>query len=475
MPRERFADVLMLIQEEQQSFLDELEGVEDGVGVLPQAQRAAPRPSRPVVEYKDLFKREPCAPERTVGISRTIAADAPSQRSVWEAVKAAAAAEVVKVQALAGAETAPCKTAVKFTVHGADITVFAGVDEVLNLLADEYIEGYCGFTGDDPRAHFEHIGSARRYGDLFKGPGGIFVKGSSKVGPDHVSIELKGEVFDLYGMAPFQRLMQRFNEMQLRWHLTRVDMAFDGVPFTPRKVFKAIERGHVRSLAQRDTLTEQNTPFGDEAGKTTYFGKRGSADFLRVYDRRKSGTRIEHECRKHRAKWIGLILMSAPIDTWHYVALGELRDFLDFVRVKEGENVTRASGKLVPWWSEFIGQVQRSTVKMGDVLKGFREQAELTAGRVAGVVKNISRRVNLLRDVLGDAEFLSLFDRFRERENGADRVRVKEVGQVLRKAAELCGQSISEIISAAAGLKTSGSSDVLSWFRAEKTATIGVT
>lgn len=451
--RYSIAEALQTIQEEQKEYAqrDWDWEQEDGAGERPQAQRAAPRPPRPVVRYVDLFKQEEVEHQRNISLTSTVPAEVPSQSAVWDAVKAEAAKQVRKVMGLAALETAPCKTAVKFTVHGADITVFGSPEDVLRLLADEYIEGYCGLV-DDPHAHFEDLGSARRYGRLYKGPNGLFVKAEAKVGPDHVSIEIKGESFDVYGMAPFSRLMQRFNEMQLRWHLTRVDLAFDGVPFTPRKVFKAIEASQVRSLAQRDTLTEQHTPFGEKAGKTTYFGKRGSADFLRVYDMRGTGTRIEHECRKARAKWIGLILMSAPVETWHYVALGELRDFLDFVRRKAGDNVTRVGGKLLPWWAAFIGQVERSKVSMSDVLKGFQEQAELTAGRVANAAKNISRRVNTLREVLGDQRFLALFDRFKVRENGADRVRGVEWGNVLKRAADLWGRSVEDIIATAAGL-----------------------
>jgi hypothetical protein len=351
------------------------------------------------------------------------------------------------------------------------VTVFGQVDEVLMALADEYVPDYCGLT-DDARSYFEDLGETRRYGKLYKGPGGLVLKGENRIGPSHVSIEIPGGAFDLYGMAPFQRLMQRLNQLQLRWHLTRVDCAFDGVPFTPDHVYRAVERGNVRSLAQRDTLNRRETPFGDEAGKTTYFGRKGSADHLRCYDRRDTGTRIEHECRKARAKWIGLIFMTAPIRHWHHVALGELRDFLDFVRRKAGENVTRNAGRLLVWWGRFIGAVQRSEVKMSDVLKGFQQQAELTAGKVAAAVKAVSRRVNAVREVLataaktgprcgcptcgvsaGDRDYLGLLDKFRVRENGADRVRAREWGDVLTRASDLLGESVEAMITTAAGLR----------------------
>jgi hypothetical protein len=359
---------------------------------------------------------------------------------VFEAAKLEA--ERIMREYLAG-QTTMSNTVVKFTVHHAEVTVFAGLEEVLHILCQEFFPDYIGFT-DDPFSRFEEVGPAKFYGRLMKGPGGIFVKAENKIGSSsHLAIEFKGESFEIYGMAPFARFLTRIHESGQRWHLTRIDDAWDGVGFTPDRVFRALSKRQFRSLATRDSVERRETPFGDDKGKTVYLGKRGSADYLRVYDRRETGTRIEHECRRNRAKVVGLMLVHTPLNRWHEVAMGNLRDFVDFVRRTPGENVTRS--KPLKFWAKFVGEVERMQVSMGDLAATVKAQVTITTQKVQAVVKAISRRALTLVDAVGWDVFKRMLEAQRVRMRPSDAARSAEVRAVIDCAVEIYGKTAEEI------------------------------
>lgn len=440
MSRNHFRELLHTLQEEQSSFRDELRDDEGSGGGGSAPRAVAPRPQREFVEFKNLW--EPAEDVSwSIQLSRTQPADFPSQMSVFEAAKCEA--QRITGEVLAGL-TATCNTAVKFTTHGAEVSVFAGVEEVLNILCCEFFVDYHAFE-DDPFRRFEELGPAKFYGRLLKAPGGIFVRCENKLGASHVSVELKGEAFEVYGMVPFARFLTRVHESGVRWHLTRIDNAWDGVEFTPHKLFRELKRGNVRSLAQRDTVKWCDTPFGDEAGQTCYFGRRGSADHLRCYNKRETGTRLEHECRRNRAKLLGLMLVHTPLERWAEIALANLRDFVDFVKRAEGENVTRA--KPLKFWSKFVGDVQRMKVSMADLAGTVRQQVQVTTQKVQAVVKAISRRVNVLARAVGWDVMREMMQREEYRLRPSDAARADQVKTVVARAVEIYETSVSEIFS----------------------------
>jgi hypothetical protein len=381
----------------------------------------------------------------SISLSRTQPSDFPSRASVFEAAKVQA--ERITRELLEGL-TALSNTAVKFTIHGAEVTVFDSLENVAHVLASEFFDDFNVFD-EDAISRFEDLGPAKFYGRLLKGPCGIFIRAENKLGASHVSIEFKGESFEVYGMAPFARLLTRLHESGQRWHCTRLDNAWDGVEFTPDKVFRALKRGHVRSLAQRDTITQFDTPFGENAGKTTYFGRRGSADFLRVYDRRETGTRLEHECRRGRAKLLGLMLVHTPLARWHEIGLAHLRDFVDFVKRSPDENVTRA--KPLKFWSKFVGSVERIHVSMSDLASTLKVRAEQTAVQIQSVVKSLSRRANVILRAVGQKSFLSMLSREEVRLRPSDEARAADMKTVLATAAELYECSVLDILGGVGG------------------------
>lgn len=158
-------------------------------------------------------------------------------------------------------------------------------------------------------------------------------------------------------IAFYRRLMRK----EIRNKVTRIDLAFDEVPFTPRQ-FKEIleeddsfpEKGLVRSLTQRDSLhwhEESLKVREDESGKgrdTCYFGSRQSERYLRVYNMR-GPTRFEVEFKGIRAEFIAHDLLSNDEEKWIEIAMGHILDFIDI-------NTS--------WWKEFKADHSRVYTKL---------------------------------------------------------------------------------------------------------------
>jgi DNA relaxase NicK len=149
-------------------------------------------------------------------------------------------------------------------------------------------------------------------------------------------------------------LFWRLTNRGIRWNVTRLDLAFDYVPFSPEDMYEAIEAGSIRSLAKRETLRMDSSPMkvrdtGGQVGcSTLYFGSRQSHRFLRVYNRR-GPTRLELECKDKRAQLIGERIFSSTPSDWFGLAVSHVRDFLDVER---------------EWWGEFVKEVERAFAKV---------------------------------------------------------------------------------------------------------------
>ena len=109
---------------------------------------------------------------------------------------------------------------------------------------------------------------------------------------EYFHFEIPGQACELIDQEIFQALddVLRSNHPD-KYRYTRLDLAFDNLPFTPQDVEEAISNEKVRSLAKRDTMTVYKTPFGEkENGElgthTVNFGSRMSERMIRVYNRR---------------------------------------------------------------------------------------------------------------------------------------------------------------------------------------------
>ncbi len=166
-------------------------------------------------------------------------------------------------------------------------------------------------------------------------------------------IELPGQACACVLPQTFSSLFKWLVDMEdagekFKFKVTRIDFAFDYVPFTPQMFREAIEENRVRSLTQRESLKVIDSPIkmredGSGLGcMTVYFGSSQSARKVRVYNKR-GHTRLELELRNVRADYVARAVMVHGFDQWLTMAVSHVRDFMDIYETEAREN-------LASWW-----------------------------------------------------------------------------------------------------------------------------
>jgi hypothetical protein len=222
------------------------------------------------------------------------------------------------------------------------------------------------------------------------------------------SIECSGECCERLGPEAIQRLLAICVEREIFFKVTRVDAAFDHCPFTPIWFADQIEAGRLRSRGERKTLSVIRKPFGDEddpAGNTAYFGVRGSNHFICCYDKR-GFTRLELRLGKTHAAMVGYRMCKVPVADWKMFFAEELRCFIDLVDREPGENVTRASDKLLPLWAELLAGIERIKYVVGGGVHALLAQAQSVWRLLERKKKAAARTVAQLIEGLGFDGFL---------------------------------------------------------------------
>jgi len=151
---------------------------------------------------------------------------------------------------------------------------------------------------------------------------------------------------------------------EIKFNVSRLDFAYDGVPFTPcdfSRVFeddkKRSENGQkqkVRTLTQRETVQLITEPYKEKedgsgfSRDTFYLGSRSSERFLRVYNKR-GPTRLEVEYKGKRAALVANEILMEDEDQWLDISLSHLLAFIDID---------------ISWWKDFKGDRERSYVKL---------------------------------------------------------------------------------------------------------------
>ena len=112
-------------------------------------------------------------------------------------------------------------------------------------------------------------------------------------------------------------------------------------------------------------------------GKTFNIGSRKSGRFIRIYDRR-GPTRLEMEFKGDWAKMVGERIATSSPKYWMWDVMGMLKDYVEFVDSKSGDNISRAP--LLPWWKQFIGSCEKVKLQRPSIsLSAQKETARLEA------------------------------------------------------------------------------------------------
>lgn len=247
------------------------------------------------------------------------------------------------------------------SIHWVSITLHCSVldgMEFWNRFLAKYLGGLedLGHGGRGYRSIHIGLVGAKFYSD----PVSLSAFGS------HCHIELAGEACEALPVVVLLDLLswldcphaleQTFGLVVSSYKITRIDLAFDNVPFTPAMLRCALEEGRFRSLVKQSakSLNVWLSPWQVVEGRkelgasTVYFGS-GSADRLvRCYDER-GFTRFEFQVRADRAGVIVRDLLYRPVGEWLDVGRGHVRDFVDVEAT---------------WWKEFMKETARANVKV---------------------------------------------------------------------------------------------------------------
>jgi hypothetical protein len=278
------------------------------------------------------------------------------------------------------------------------LTVFTDGETVLRMVESSMLERaglpLGGWIDKGPAERWEHI-------FIGAGPMTLLVPKDQRV--TYTIVELKGQGCETVGAFAIQAFLAYLGAWDVRWHALRVDLAFDHVAFGPEVFMAAINAGNFNSrcLSIADRDWNENAQ-----GRTAYLGGRGQrkARRIRVYDKR-GFNRCEGELREHWAKSIGRQLAVTPLEGWPRLAVGHLRGIADFVDRSADKRADRCP--LLPWWAEFVGDVERITnLPEEDRRKTVDDQRQFAVGISEGRVQRCARTLWPILEAFG-AEYLA--------------------------------------------------------------------
>ena len=266
---------------------------------------------------------------------------------------------------------------IEHRVHWLSFTVKAESESAFtfyNLL----LRNICGDAV--PRGH-----GGRGFREIYEGSFGINLYLTPVNGGPYWHCEIPGQAWDVLGWLYFQAigdfLVSNFGDL---FAVTRLDYAFDYVPFTPEQAELAIRENQIRTLAKRETLEVHASPFapkdnGEIGTYTVCLGSRTSERMIRIYNQR-GFTRLEFETKNLRADLIARLLVSAITpEVGFYTVLAHLRDYIDF---------------FTPWWEEFANSANRA----GATVTNTKEVSMLKMTK--WIDKQVAPSLSVVYDVL---------------------------------------------------------------------------
>ena len=276
---------------------------------------------------------------------------------------------------------------IEVRIHWLSITVFTDIENICEFW-NKYLEKDLGMLDDTG-------GGWRGFRHRMDGLAGskicyFPIRNSSK--KEYVHLIFPGSACDSLDPETI-RDTYNFLSRTLDTNVTRLDVAFDHVPFEPDDIFQALSNGDVRSLAKRDSIEIIDEPYmpqkrGVKIGcKTVYFGSRSSGRFLRVYNQR-GFTRLEIEYKKERANAICKNVLVHLTEYWPELMIEHLLDFVDLVENGKGERLE--------FWESFIQGRKRAGLKISDA-----RNVDLNK-TLERIESQVSAGLSVVNDVLGE-------------------------------------------------------------------------
>jgi DNA relaxase NicK len=147
---------------------------------------------------------------------------------------------------------------------------------------------------------------------------------------------------------------------KVQFKATRIDLAWDGLDFSPSELSEYIEanmhnRDNFRSTAKRETISIRRDPAkpddkGNIGTSSITLGSRQSTRMLRVYDLH-GFTRLEFQIMKERAQYILMDMSFRDAQERYQIGLSHLLDYIDLSWDK---------------WRDFVGSTKRAELTLND-------------------------------------------------------------------------------------------------------------
>ncbi len=283
----------------------------------------------------------------------------------------------------------------EFRVHWLGVTIWKTEEYALKLW-QSWFEPYLGKMQNQGYGArlYETIYTALVDAKLYCTPK---LAQSSKEPHQHYHLELPGTACE--ALPP--KLIQEFILLLIgteRYHVSRIDLAWDGVPFTPEDIYLASQSDLFRTYARRNTYRYEISPNklreDGQLGRSIFrMGSRQSERHLRVYNAH-GPVRLEFECRKKRADLVAKDVLKRPPDDWSDFAIPHLRDFLDID---------------VDYWKDFVQEHARANQTLVDART--KEMSKITKW----MVKQVSPSLSVMADVFGEESIDGLIKRGRRK------------------------------------------------------------
>lgn len=381
-----------------------------------------------------------------------------------EKTPARAMGEAVRLQAeqLVNAAKLPD---VRFRVDWLSVTVRRlPLEQVLAYLVDEFLGG-CSFDEDVLR-HFKQEGRTAHYEHFLTCPAieGLGILAGHREaarfgGEDHVHVQFKGKACAHLGDVKLHRFLRLIENACGRegWKVSRVDGAFDGVPFTPADVYKAVLRGDVRSrikFGKHRELIEAARQSGDfsqvrrkscrsfqisEAGSTCTLGAAKSSFRQCTYDMR-GETRNEVRFTDRKAEYLGRLLVTANVEEWPGIFLRESRSVFEVIDRRGRKNVSDC--KPAAWWSRYILAVGGTLDRVRRVAQVKKVQVRSSCQDVQSAIRqarSLVRRFVMLGKVLPEAAISMMMGEAEQQLTESQQRRVEYLSAAVQSVKESFG------------------------------------
>jgi DNA relaxase NicK len=227
------------------------------------------------------------------------------------------------------------------------------------------VENYDYYFKDFLGPLYESSRGAKGFKEALEAALGFQLKHTPGANREYCTFEFPGQACKAIPPELFGYFYNVLKLEEKRINVNRIDLAFDGVKFTPLQLYEVIlkdgerkptEKSLVRSLTQRESVHYEIEPLKEKEDKssvareTCYFGSRSSERFLRLYNKR-GPNRLEVEYKGDRASIVADDLFKDLYNLHEFfdIAISHLRDFIDID---------------LPWWWEFINDKDRAFAKI---------------------------------------------------------------------------------------------------------------